>query len=83
MAFLIWVAVSLLQKEYVNLMERETFPCQMCGEIFESRETLSEHQEAEHPETQQKPLICPICGAEFANQARLDLHNRQHHPAKV
>jgi hypothetical protein len=64
-------------------MERETFPCQMCGEKFDSREALTEHADAAHPETQQKPLVCPICGAEFANQARLDLHNQQHHPAKV
>jgi uncharacterized Zn-finger protein len=67
----------------VRIMQRENFPCQICGEEFASREALDAHEKSHHPETQQISVICPICGSEFANQARLDLHNTQHHPAKV
>ncbi len=59
--------------------KRDSFPCQMCGDEFPTRQELEKHRKQDHPETDQIPVKCPVCGAEFANQARLDLHRQQHH----
>jgi uncharacterized C2H2 Zn-finger protein len=62
-------------------MTRQSFPCQECGSIFETREQLEQHIAQEHPHQYeaQDQFRCPICGAVFESQARLDLHNQHHH----
>ncbi|CAG9120093.1 unnamed protein product [Plutella xylostella] len=56
--------------------EARTHVCDVCGNAFKHRKTLSEHM---NRHTGLRPYECKICGATFGFKASLYTHNKLVH----
>ena len=57
------------------------YKCDSCGQTFNSRAELQEHQRMMHPAGNEQHR-CDICGEEFNTAKELSEHKRLMHPEK-
>ncbi|XP_028280706.1 zinc finger protein 1035 [Parambassis ranga] len=64
------------EEEEVDVTGVELYNCSMCPELFSSKSSLLEHQNAQH--SNKNSFKCETCGKTFARKRYLKEHERRH-----